>query len=288
MDEKKIQSYKKLFDLQMELKVPKNQVNEFAHYKYRSCEDILEAVKPLLQKINAMIKFKEKIIMIGDRYYIEATAVFIDFDNITEIEATAYAREDETQSKKDGSQVTGSTSSYAKKYALNSLLCIDDTKDSDYTNKHGKGEEQETPQKTESKQEGNKNNQQNSDGFDRQKTLKWLSDKQKKATDNIKTFLNNKLKEHEKKSFWNCNDDLLKSIVNEIKEKFPAKKTDPADECLAMVEYIEERKEKNKELINEALKRNDEPFVNMLNKEPLKQLYDLIKGKEEADGKKTA
>ena len=96
------------------------------------------------------------------------------------------------------------------------------------------------------------------------------------------------MKEHEKKSFWNCNDDLLKSIVNEIKEKFPAKKTDPADECLAMVEYIEERKEKHEELINEALKRNDEPFVNMLNKEPLKQLYDLIKGKEEADGKKTA
>jgi len=121
----------KLAQIQAELKAPKNQFNKFGGYKYRNCEDILEAVKPLLN--GAILTISDEIIMIGERYYVRATATYQDGDYTQS--ATAYAREEETKKGMDGSQLTGSTSSYARKYALNGLFCIDDTKDADSTEK---------------------------------------------------------------------------------------------------------------------------------------------------------
>lgn len=125
-------------NIQTELKAPKNQFNSFGKYNYRSQEDILEALKPLLEKHNAAITISDEIVLIGDRYYVKATATLIDIEKGDKVEVSAYAREDEAKKGMDLSQLTGSTSSYARKYALNGLFAIDDTKDSDYTNKHGK------------------------------------------------------------------------------------------------------------------------------------------------------
>src|SRR5699024_3109262 len=107
---------------------------------YRSCEDILEGLKPLLEKNKAVLVIDDMIVQIGDRYYVEATAKLIDAEKGEEsqITSTAYAREDENKKGMDKSQLTGSTSSYARKYALNGLFAIDDTKDSDATNTHEK------------------------------------------------------------------------------------------------------------------------------------------------------
>ena len=115
--------------IQSELKAPKGQFNAFGKYKYRSCEDIVEAVKPVLRKYNFALIISDDIVLIGDRYYVKATAK-ISNGSIT-YSATAFAREEETRKGMDGSQVTGSASSYARKYALNGLFAIDDTKDAD-------------------------------------------------------------------------------------------------------------------------------------------------------------
>ena len=129
-----------LMHIQNELVAPKNLFNKFGNYNYRSAESILESVKPLLKKYNVILTVSDEIVNIGDRYYIKATARLIALDNSQpyEIETTAYAREDENIKGMSEAQVTGSTSSYARKYALNGLLAIDDTKDSDSTNTHGK------------------------------------------------------------------------------------------------------------------------------------------------------
>lgn len=128
--------YEKLLKIQTELKAPKNQRNNFGGYDYRSCEDILEAVKPLCEKYNVVPLIEDEIVMVGERYYVRATAMLIDLedqksDAIATIENVAYAREEESKKGMDASQVTGATSSYARKYALNGLFCIDDTKDAD-------------------------------------------------------------------------------------------------------------------------------------------------------------
>lgn len=123
--------YKKLLLIQSELKAPKRQKNTFGNYKYRSCEDILESVKPLLLKNNTALHISDEIVLIGDRYYIKATATLTDIDSQLYVENIAYAREEETKKGMDGSQITGTASSYARKYALNGLFCIDDTKDAD-------------------------------------------------------------------------------------------------------------------------------------------------------------
>lgn len=123
--------YEKLLAVQTELKAPKGQTNSFGKYKYRSCEDILEAVKPLLKKYKAAIVISDDLILIGDRFYVEAIATFYDVENEASVKNTAFARESENKKGMDDSQVTGATSSYARKYALNGLLLIDDTKDAD-------------------------------------------------------------------------------------------------------------------------------------------------------------
>lgn len=121
----------KLLNIQTELKAPKGQKNKFGNYMYRSCEDILEAVKPLLKKYKATLQLTDNIEYLGDRYYIKATAILTDTENNFKIENSAYARESETKKGMDDSQITGTASSYARKYALNGLFCIDDTKDAD-------------------------------------------------------------------------------------------------------------------------------------------------------------
>lgn len=130
----------KLMVVQQELNAPKNQYNSFGKYKYRSCEDILEGVKPILEKVKATLVVGDELQQIGERYYIKATATFTDAETGETVSNSAYAREEENKKGMDSSQVTGATSSYARKYALNGLFCIDDVKDSDATNKHGKDE----------------------------------------------------------------------------------------------------------------------------------------------------
>ena len=132
--------YEKLLSVQTALKAPKSQYNAFGKYNYRNCEDILEAVKPLCKEAKALVYLTDELVLIGERYYIKATARFIDVESTDVLNAVAYAREEETKKGMDGSQVTGASSSYARKYALNGLFDIDDTKDSDATNTHGKEE----------------------------------------------------------------------------------------------------------------------------------------------------
>lgn len=126
--------YKKLLDVQTELKAPKGQFNKFGNYSYRSCEDILESLKPLLKQVKATVVLTDEIKLVGDRYYIEATCKFIDIETGDVLENTSLAREDENKKGMDLAQVTGSCSSYARKYALNGMFCIDDVKDADATN----------------------------------------------------------------------------------------------------------------------------------------------------------
>ncbi len=136
----------KLLYIQANLKAPKGQYNSFGKYNYRNCEDILEAVKPLLVEVKATLIIGDEIVVIGDRYYIKATAELIDTESQEIIVNTGYAREEESKKGMDGSQLTGSASSYARKYALNGLFAIDDTKDSDYTNRDA-----ETPSRTQAR-----------------------------------------------------------------------------------------------------------------------------------------
>jgi hypothetical protein len=131
----------KILKIQNELKAPKGQYNSFGKYKYRSCEDILEAVKPLLKENKLIMNITDELVYIGERYYIKATAILTDVENGEQFMNVAYAREDESKKGMDGSQITGTASSYARKYALNGLFLIDDTKDADtdeYYNQNNK------------------------------------------------------------------------------------------------------------------------------------------------------
>lgn len=163
--------YEKLSKVQEELKAPKGQYNSFGKYKYRSCEDILEAVKPLLAKHKLSLQIYDELVCVGEntpstyeetyydkdlkrentrivvtgnqRYYIKATARLLDIEDNSTMENTAYAREDEVKKGMDGSQITGTASSYARKYALNGLFLIDDTKDADTDEYHNQNNQKE-------------------------------------------------------------------------------------------------------------------------------------------------
>ena len=128
-NEKELSLQESLVAIQSKLKAPKNQYNSFGKYKYRSAEDILEAVKPLLAEHNVVLNMSDRIELIGTRYYLVCTAKVIKGEE--EIISEGRAREDESKKGMDGAQVTGASSSYARKYALNGLFCIDDTKDAD-------------------------------------------------------------------------------------------------------------------------------------------------------------
>lgn len=178
-EEKKMQEniLEKLSNVQNELKAPKNQKNNFGNYNYRSAEDILEAVKPLLKTNRLSLILSDDLVVLGnnnpisytetyydkdlkrentrtivncgERYYIKVTATLYDLDSEKTISNTAYAREEETKKGMDGSQITGTASSYARKYALNGLFNIDDTKDAD-TDEYQKQVKQEVETKTQS------------------------------------------------------------------------------------------------------------------------------------------
>lgn len=163
--------YEKLSKVQEELKAPKGQYNSFGKYKYRSCEDILEAVKPILIKNKLSMQISDELVVIGEstpttynevyydkdlkrenertvisgnqRYYIKATVTLLDIEDNSTMSNTAYAREEEYKKGMDGSQITGTASSYARKYALNGLFLIDDTKDADTDEYHNQNTEQE-------------------------------------------------------------------------------------------------------------------------------------------------
>lgn len=123
--------FQKLSKVQNELRVGKTKYNSFSNFYYRSCEDIFDAIKPVLMKHNMSLYMYDNIVIIGSRYYVEATAVLIDNEDGSTLQAKAYARETETKKGNDESQITGSASSYARKYALNGLFLLDDAKDPD-------------------------------------------------------------------------------------------------------------------------------------------------------------
>lgn len=145
--------YQKLNAVQVKLNAPKNQYNSFGKYNYRSCEDILEGLKPLLKEVGAAVIINDSIEIIGQdkpgvpNVYVKATATFVDVESGESVEAVAYARHSDAKKGMDDAQVTGATSSYARKYALNGLFCIDDNKDPDATNTHGQDTKPAKPAK---------------------------------------------------------------------------------------------------------------------------------------------
>jgi hypothetical protein len=138
---------KELIEIQSKLKVPKGQRNTFGNYNYRSCEDILKAAKPLLAEQDCYLVMSDEMVEVGSRVYVKATVTITNgpVGNSESISVTAYARESESRKGMKDDQITGSASSYARKYALNGLFCIDDTKDSDATNKHEKEKTESLP-----------------------------------------------------------------------------------------------------------------------------------------------
>ena len=148
--EKKMCVYEKLAHIQNELKAPKGQFNKFGGYKYRSCEDILEAVKPICLKYRTTLVVHDEIERVADRNYLKAICIIFDWDSDSKIETCAYAREPISKKGMDDSQITGAASSYARKYALNGLFNIDDTKDADTNELHKQtNTKNEKPQKKE-------------------------------------------------------------------------------------------------------------------------------------------
>lgn len=137
--------YEKLAQIQSHLKAPKNQYNSFGQYSYRSAEDILEALKPLTLEQGCVLIITDDMNQIGDRYYVSACACLHDCESGENVSVTAYAREAEQKKGMDESQITGSASSYARKYALNGLFAIDDNKDSDYLNGAHQNQQEDAP-----------------------------------------------------------------------------------------------------------------------------------------------
>lgn len=135
--------FEKLSIAQQKLIAPKNQYNKFGNYNYRSCEDILEGLKPIMAELKFAVRISDEMLLIGNRYYVKATATFIDVESEAMVSNSAYAREEESVKGMSSSQITGSASSYARKYALNGLFCIDDVKEADSRdNRQKEAEEQ--------------------------------------------------------------------------------------------------------------------------------------------------
>lgn len=136
----------RLNKIQTLLKAPKKQYNSYGGYKYRSCEDVLEAIKPYLKEFNLILTLTDEVVQLGERYYVKAIATLYDAETRTEIHhCCGMAREPQVKKGMDEAQITGATSSYARKNALNGLFCIDDIKDPDATNKHNEENKQEKP-----------------------------------------------------------------------------------------------------------------------------------------------
>ena len=213
----------KLIKIQSELKAPKNQNNTFGKYKYRSCEDILEAVKPLLSREGLLLTLTDTIEQIGNRFYVKAKVTLTD--GTETVENTAYAREEETKKGMDGPQVTGTSSSYARKYALNGLFCIDDTKDADTDEYKTETVERNKAQENMKRMEEQK-----------YKTLTDLSHKAKGdgiTGEDIKNIITFKYKKHSSKelTFAQC-ADLLKNYSTYWQEFLNAQSDSEEDKKL--------------------------------------------------------
>lgn len=143
--------YEKLSAIQVKLNAPKKQYNSYGKYNYRSCEDILEGLKPHLEETKTAVTVNDEIVLIGERYYVKATATLHDCESDKSVSNTAFAREELTKKGMDASQITGSTSSYARKYALNGLFCIDDVKDADTRDNRQKEAEEQAKAESEAK-----------------------------------------------------------------------------------------------------------------------------------------
>ena len=220
----------KLIKIQSELKAPKNQNNTFGKYKYRSCEDILEAVKPLLSREGLLLTLTDTIEQVGNRFYVKATVKLTD--GTETIENTAYAREEETKKGMDGPQVTGTSSSYARKYALNGLFCIDDTKDADTDEYKTETSERSKAQESAKRQEEQK-----------YKTLTDLSHKAKGdgiTGEDIKNIITFKYKKRSSKelTFAQC-ADLLKNYSKYWQEFLNAQSESDSAEDKKLMEGIE-------------------------------------------------
>jgi len=186
--------YEKLLNIQNELKAPKSQFNAFGKYKYRNAEDILESVKPLCFKYKATLTLSDEIVLIGERHYVKATATLTDIEKPElKIWTTAYAREEESKKGMDGSQVTGASSSYARKYALNGLFNIDDTKDSDSTNTHGKDDKETTTQEVTNEEILKLFALAEQAGYSKDTVFKQAKEKYKKEVENLKKAEYNQL-----------------------------------------------------------------------------------------------
>ena len=218
-----------LIKIQYELKAPKNQFNSFGKYKYRSCEDILEAVKPLLSREGLLLTLTDTIEQVGNRFYVKATVKLTD--GTETVENTAYAREEETKKGMDGPQVTGTSSSYARKYALNGLFCIDDTKDADTDEYKTETSERSKAQESAKRQEEQK-----------YKTLTALSHKAKGdgiTGEDIKNIITFKYKKHSSKELTlaQC-ADLLKNYSKYWQEFLNAQSDSDSEEDKKLMEGI--------------------------------------------------
>ena len=202
---------KKIAKIQQELKAPKNQRNNFGGYNYRSCEDILEAVKPLLGSL--ILTINDEVVEVGGRIYVKATATITDGKN--SVSNSAFARESESRKGMDDSQITGATSSYARKYALNGLLCIDDTKDADATNTHGRDEP--TPaEKARATREENKARE--DDLADKaRKTIEWIKNLNRDMTKEESLKVEMLLNQMSTKGLRELGDELAGLIMDKDK-----------------------------------------------------------------------
>ena len=214
--------YEKLAIVQRDLKCNKSQYNSFGKYSYRSCEDIFEAAKPLCCDNGLLLTTSDEIAVIQDRIYVKATATVIDVEDGKKFSVTAYAREEESKKGMDASQVTGSCSSYARKYALNGLFCIDDTKDADTMDNSGNTQtqqrqtaKQQTSKTTEAKQQKPKEPQTVKDYYDLVVDYARQSGSVAYIVQILKRRFNKakftELSLVEAKAFWNNIDNLIET-----------------------------------------------------------------------------
>lgn len=199
---------KQLVSIQSELKAPKNQYNSFGGYPYRSAEDILEGVKPLLKKAGMICTISDRIYQVGERYYVEATASVIN-EGGEIFSATASAREPLSKKGMDEAQITGSTGSYAKKYALNNLFAIDDTKDADTDEQH-KVSTAKTDKKPTAQSEGKSGYDMAVKAIERAENADTLEDLQKRISEG------KKLKKEEKDKLLDLISKKLDKILTEL------------------------------------------------------------------------
>jgi len=215
---KKMSLYERLSNIQMELKAPKNQYNSFRKYKYRSCEDILEGVKPVCNKYRVTLVIKDEISSLpnNDRVYVKAVATLYDWDSDNSISNYAYAREEETKKGMDSSQVTGATSSYARKYALNGLFNIDDTKDADtdaYANQtNHKAKRQQSQAKPQQSSVQSKKEE-----ATRENMLEYLVAMYKEYKENVAMYIKPLLKANNVKVVSDLNNEQLTTLYTAVK-----------------------------------------------------------------------